>query len=1252
MHFFRSRGLSRPRPVTVHALEPRSLLAAADLLLDINQDTLPSNPAYFGAGAGGVVYFTAEVPATGRELYKTNGTPAGTTFVKDIRPGTGSAFDAPNPDPDAPQRRPQFTAVGNLTYFVATDRVDHKLWRTDGTAAGTVLVSQAVSSPNHLTAVGNTLYFVGYDTYGMQLWRTDGTAAGTRAVSDIDNPFGSYGADIDNLTVSGGKIYFAATDAAAGRALWVSDGTTAGTKRISDPAAGAAAPENLFDAGNGTLYFSGRDDATWIRTLWKTTGTAASTAPIADVKVNPDVAFARLGTFVYFGSAEPGWPLYRTDGTAAGTSPVSDVNNMSLVLPRELVAFGSYLYASAATVGNPGVGLYRTDGTRFSTSMIAPPLWQGEISGLTVANGKLFFTAPGYNEYGEERTDLYVTNGQPFNAPGGPHTKVVQQISDGLRVPADWRAVLGTKLIFAGTDRAGGAEPWASDGVAAPVRLKDINTDNDGPNFGDPAVLGNRMYFTANDGPTGRELWSTDGTPAGTKLVTDLNPGEASSDFYSLTPFNGRLYFANYGLLEPWGLWSTDGTAAGTRRDVNLETLGLSRPHQMSVYNGALYFLSTGSTPVNDRYRFQLWKSNGTAAGTAKVADIDTYSSQGSGRLTVAAGLLYFSIHGNPEAAVWRTDGTPQGTVRLVEFPSSEYEFDFVEAGGKVFFGGGRRGTERELWVTDGTIAGTQPVAPDVINPAGGTAPQYLTEYRGRLFFAGYDGTKMTLFETDGTPEGTRLADVPGYNGGGLFRYNDRLYFVSYNSQNRPALTKTDGTSAGTETVYAPATGSIPGTNFMFETNDMLAFQATSGATYHWFLTDGTTAGTSEVTGNYEAWREPAQLGNRMLFPAESPGKGIEWWRTTVADVARPQASWARLTTLANGGHAVRVVFTENVAASLATSDLVLADAATGNAISSAFSAVSFDAATNTATFTVSSARFTGGKLPVGRYRVSVAAGAVADAAGNTSAAVFRSEFAVTAPATVAARHVFYNGSALDGFSAGADARDDAAVAADKQALRGGGAATFGNVTGYSRGVNGIILDLAGLPQGAVLGGNDFSFRVSGGPGAAVPPPAAIRVRRGAGANGSARVTIVWSDPAVRNGWLEVTVKANERTGLASPDVFSFGNLVGDAGGTGAPKVDAADVLGTRLHLGRTDAASRNRYDFNRDGVINAVDVALVRSNLGALPAPLAQAAVTSTREPTASASAPDSLPAPAPRAPTRPPRRTVLGDPVPGLLE
>ncbi|HZN65397.1 MAG TPA: dockerin type I domain-containing protein, partial [Tepidisphaeraceae bacterium] len=206
--------------------------------------------------------------------------------------------------------------------------------------------------------------------------------------------------------------------------------------------------------------------------------------------------------------------------------------------------------------------------------------------------------------------------------------------------------------------------------------------------------------------------------------------------------------------------------------------------------------------------------------------------------------------------------------------------------------------------------------------------------------------------------------------------------------------------------------------------------------------------------------------------------------------------------------------------------------------------------------------------------------------------------------ATVAGRHVFYNNSVYDGSSAVADARDDAAIAPDKWALLPGQTATFANYTGYSRGINGVMLDVRDLPAGTSLDASDFRFRTS----ASASPtsfttavtPSSVTVRRGAGAGGSDRVTITFPDGAVRNTWLQVTMLANGDTGLSAPDVSYFGNMVGETGDRPSRDADvtAIDYLRTAAALFSNPASIASRHDHNRDGRVSVTDLAMVRRNL------------------------------------------------------
>ena len=110
-----------------------------------------------------------------------------------------------------------------------------------------------------------------------------------------------------------------------------------------------------------------------------------------------------------------------------------------------------------------------------------------------------------------------------------------------------------------------------------------------------------------------------------------------------------------------------------------------------------------------------------------------------------------------------------------------------------------------------------------------------------------------------------------------------------------------------------------------------------------------------------------------------------------------------------------------------------------------------------------------------------------------------------------------------------------------------------------------------------------------------------VSIRSGAGVGGSSRVTLVWPTGAAIKQWLQVTVKANGNTGLSTPDVFYFGNAVGESGNVpGDYSVSLSDEL-----LARNNPVSiipgalvTNRFDFNRDGTVSVIDQLLSRNNI------------------------------------------------------
>jgi hypothetical protein len=200
----------------------------------------------------------------------------------------------------------------------------------------------------------------------------------------------------------------------------------------------------------------------------------------------------------------------------------------------------------------------------------------------------------------------------------------------------------------------------------------------------------------------------------------------------------------------------------------------------------------------------------------------------------------------------------------------------------------------------------------------------------------------------------------------------------------------------------------------------------------------------------------------------------------------------------------------------------------------------------------------------------------------------------------VAGRHVFYNNSSFDGNDPTPTAADDNAIAPDKSALLPGQAATAANFTSFVHGLNGIMIDISGLGNAGALNANDFTFMMGTDPNlanwTAAPAPADVNVRAGAGPNGADRITIDWGDNQIQNTWLQLTVKADANTGLIAPDVFYFGNLIGDANGSGS--VTVADIAMTKSQSGQA-ADPTSPTDFNRSGQVTVADIAIAKAYQG-----------------------------------------------------
>ncbi|KAJ0397847.1 hypothetical protein P43SY_007632 [Pythium insidiosum] len=291
----------------------------------------------------GIVCRKSEVAPTGRELWKTDGTPHGTTRV--------SALSTPSASFD-PQFLVEFQS--RLYFQATTDSYGAELWRSDGTEAGTQLVADvalgvAGSRPEFLT-VANSLLFFAAETpgFGRELWVSDGAVRedyeqvrrdtpGTRLVLDIRAGDQSSSPRYLVELPSAGLLLFQADDGIHGEELWASDGSASNTRIVADICSGpqGSAPSFLTHFA-GRIYFQANDGVSGTE-LWASDGSTLNTRRLVDIApgassssprhlsvlslvLAPSSAAVNTLVFAAQSDADMATEWWRSDGTLAGTS--------------------------------------------------------------------------------------------------------------------------------------------------------------------------------------------------------------------------------------------------------------------------------------------------------------------------------------------------------------------------------------------------------------------------------------------------------------------------------------------------------------------------------------------------------------------------------------------------------------------------------------------------------------------------------------------------------------------------------------------------------------------------------------------------------------------------------------------------------------------------------------------------------------------------------------------------------------------
>lgn len=374
-------------------------------------------------------------------------------------------------------------------------------------------------------------------------------------------------------------------------------------------------------------------------------------------------------------------------------------------------------------------------------------------------------------------------------------------------------------------------------------------------------------------------------------LVRDINTTQGTEKGMGIglcAAVNGKVVFAGVDLIHGQQLWVSDGTAAGTRLLKTVSSGSAGHYFQpVGMHAGSLYFLASG------RYSSSLWKTDGTPEGTIRLSDGGLTAQLGIESAS-AGGLLYFvngSDLGFLSSTLWRTDGTPGGTMAVNPV---HWEFGFSTAfydprypqtlGSSVYF----VSWSNELWTTDGTETGSHRLA---TMGADGSTVTSATIFKGALYYTVQNGTAQTLWKSDGTETGTvAVKAIPnGSQGvfGSLCVAGNTLYFCATDSTHGTEVWKTNGTAAGT----ALLKDIVPGTSssapsYLTAMNGALYFKATTSSQgAELWRSTGTAVGTTMLknirSGAGSSYpRNLTAADNVLYFNVDDDG-GTKLWKTT-----------------------------------------------------------------------------------------------------------------------------------------------------------------------------------------------------------------------------------------------------------------------------------------------------------------------------------------------------------------------------------
>jgi ELWxxDGT repeat protein len=830
----------------------RDAAAAPRLVADLN--TGPAGDYFYemllGVEHDGIAYFPATDPQHGQELWRTDGTAEGTYRLTDLCPGTCDSGASP-----------LAFLSGFLLFFAGDGDRQSELWRTDGVPGHETLVKELcpglcqVAVVDSIVWKGELWLLVRQEAHAPMLWRTDGTPRGTRQVADFCADLGicgfqPYGEAFVGTAAAGDALLL--TTQTDSYSLVRSDGTREGTLRLHRFAQFPTIASSRFQqttlAGTALAGQTAAPGPLFFldgTQLWVTDGTSAGThfvRDVADLGAGPD--------FLLFQSWEVvDGALYIVDDN--GNWLRSDGTAVGTVLlaqlPRDwapaICHLGSVVYAVTTS------GIWRTGGTPETTALVVPLALDFGAEELVEQPDHFFF---------QSYPDLFISDG---TAPGTRRIRL-----PGAPTPDEYTLA---PLLDGATFASGGNLLWRIDATAQNVTLlRDFEPADGSSDPNSQAVFGGELFFFAQTGPAGQQqLVATDGTSAGTRLVAAAAFGPYVGEAFIIGTAGGHLFF-NAGRR----FWATNGTDRGTR---SLDGRDLAFGTPIAAIGDRLIFSGWPRGYGDCFVDTEPWISDGTPAHTRQILELNPFYG-------------------------------PSGGSQCDDLPLPSDPGPGVSLGNTVLFAADDLVHGRELFITDGTAAGTRLVAD--INPA--TMPNDVTEdqkpaligvgsyptdfvvYGSGAFFVADDGTTGTqLWFSNGTRRGTyRVVDqgAAPYDSAphDLVVFQGALYFIAGHGGS-DALFRSDATSGGTVLVDDLVLGGEPsfaqGLTVAGGSLFFVAFNETTGSEL--WASRGTPGSTHLVVDLRpgllgSAPQNLAAVGGVLVFAADDGISGLEPWRS------------------------------------------------------------------------------------------------------------------------------------------------------------------------------------------------------------------------------------------------------------------------------------------------------------------------------------------------------------------------------------